>query len=121
MVLNTDESAGSTLVYNAEPLYFGATPESGEALSLEQETEAVIFNTLKDSVNDSSFSFSEDGKLVINFGDMIVQDAIDAIDTGNPVYDNAYKTFLNSANYSVSVVGDTVELNSTIKVTATRP
>lgn len=120
MILNDEESVGSCLVYDAEPLYYGATPESGEALSLEPETEALIFNTLKDSIKDDSFFFLEDGKLKIDFG-AILGRAISAVDTGNPAYDNAYKAFLNSASYEVKVEGDNVALNSTIKVVATRP
>ena len=120
MILNDEESVGSCLVYDAEPLYYGATPESGEALSLEPETEALIFNTLKDSIKDDSFFFLEDGKLKIDFG-AILGRAISAVDTGDPIYDNAYKAFLNSASYEVKVEGDNVALNSTIKVVATRP
>ena len=120
MLLNNEESTGSCLVYDAEPLYFGATPESGEALSLQPETEALIFSTLKDSIKDESFFFVDNGQLKIDFG-AILQNAIDSVNTGNLAYDTAYKAFLNSAQYHIQVVGDDVALNSTIKVVANRP
>ena len=120
MLLNNAESTGSKLVYNAETLYFGGTPESGETLSLEPETEALIFSTLKDAIKDNSFFFLEEGQLKIDFSAILTQ-AITSVNTGNPVYDTAYKEFLNNAHYQVSVVGDSVELNSSIKVVATRP
>lgn len=120
MLLNEEETTGSCLVYDAEPLYFGATPESGEALTLEPETESLIFNTLKDSIKDESFFFMEDGKLKIDFGAILTQ-AINGINSGNPVYDTAYKAFLNNANFEIGVVGDDVALNSSIRVVANRP
>ena len=120
MVKNEADSSGSCLVYDAEPLYYGATPEGGEPLTLEPETEALIFNTLKDAIKDESFFFLADGKLKIDFA-AIINDAISSINTGNAVYDAAYKAFLNNANYEISVVGDTVDLNSSIKVVANRP
>lgn len=119
MVKNTTESIGSKLVYDAEPLYFGATPESGEPLILDSETEAVIFNTLKDSIKDDSFVFLGDGKLEIDFSKIMTQ-AINSINTGNPIYDVAYKAFLNNANYSINVVGNSVDLNTSLKLVANR-
>ena len=120
MLLNTEDSGGSLLVYDAEPLYFGATEASGESLTLGSDTETLIFNTLKDSIKDNSFFFLEEGKLKIDFAAVLTQ-AKNSINTGNPTYDAAYKLFLNNAKFNVSVVGDTVDLNSTIKVVATRP
>ena len=120
MVKNETESSGSALVYDSEPLYYGATPESGEPLTLAPETETLIFNTLKDSIKDDSFIFLEGGKLKIDFAAIISNQLINSIDTGNPIYDAAYKAFLNNAHYEVSVVGDAVELNSSIKLVANR-
>ena len=119
MIKNSTESSGSCLVYDAEPLYFGATPESGEPMTLEPETETLIFNTLKDSIKDDSFVFLADGKLKIDFAAILTQ-AKDSISTGNPAYDLAYKTFLNHANYSIDIIGNTVEANSTLKLVANR-
>ena len=119
MVKNATESIGSKLVYDAEPLYFGATPESGEPLILDSETETVIFNTLKDSIKDDSFVFLGDGKLEIDFSKIMTQ-AINSINTGNPIYDAAYKAFLNNANYSINVVGNSVDLNTSLKLVANR-
>ena len=119
MVKNATESDGSKLVYDAEPLYFGATPESGEPLILESETETLIFNTLKDSIKDDSFVFMGDGKLEIDFSKIMTQ-AINSINTGNPVYDAAYEAFLNHANYSIDVVGNSVDLNTSLKLVANR-
>ena len=120
MLLNESESDGSCLVYDAEPLYYGATPEGGEPLTLQPETETLIFNTLKDSIKDDSFFFMEDGKLKIDFA-AILSDAKDAINTGDSAYDLAYKVFLNHADYDIQVIGDSVDVNSTIKVVANRP
>ena len=119
MVKNATESIGSKLVYDAEPLYFGATPENGEPLILDSETETVIFNTLKDSIKDDSFVFLGDGKLEIDFSKIMTQ-AINSINTGNPIYDAAYKAFLNNANYSINVVGNSVDLNTSLKLVANR-
>lgn len=120
MLLNDEESAGATLVYDAEPLYFGATPESGESLVLEQETEELIFKTLGESMTDGSFVFMENGKLKIDFS-AIRSQAINSVNTGNAVYDAMYKAFLNNANFEVNVVGDDVSANSSIKLVANRP
>ena len=120
MVKNATESSGSCLVYDAEPLYFGATPESGEPMTLSPDTETLIFNTLKDSIKDDSFVFLGDGKLQIDFAAILTQ-AVDSINTGNPVYDAAYKAFLNNhANYSIEVVGNSVDLNTSLKLVANR-
>ena len=119
MLLNSEESSGSCLVYDAEPLYYGATPASGEAITLAPETETLIFNTLKASIKDDSFFFLEDGKLKIDFSAILTQ-AINSINTGNVIYDTAYKAFLNSANYEISVVGDNVTDNSSLSVVANR-
>lgn len=120
MALNEGETTGSCLVYDAEPLYYGATPEEGEPLTLAPETETLIFNTLTDAIKDDSFVFLADGKLKIDFN-AIINQAIDSINTGNAIYDAAYTSFLrNHANYQISVVGDTVDLNSSLKVVANR-
>ena len=46
--------------------------------------------------------------------------AINSINTGNPIYDAAYKAFLNNANYSINVVGNSVDLNTSLKLVANR-
>lgn len=120
MILNETESTGSCLVYDAEPLYYGETPESGEPLTLAPETETLVFNTLKEAIKDDSFFFVAEGKLKIDFN-AILDEAISSISTGDPVYDLAYKTFLNHADYDIQVIGDSVDLNSSIKVIANRP
>ena len=120
MLLNEEESAGATLVYNAEPLYFGATPESGESLVLQQETEELIFSTLGESMDDGSFVFMNDGKLKIDFSAIKTQ-SINSVNTGNIIYDEMYRAFLSTAVYEVNVVGDDVTANSSIKLVATRP
>ena len=119
MVKNNTESSGSCLVYDAEPLYFGATPESGEAMTLQPETETLVFNTLKDSIQDDSFVFLADGKLKIDF-EAIIDQAANSINTGNAIYDAAYKAFLNHANYSIEVVGNSIDLNTSLKLVANR-
>ena len=108
------------LIYEADQLYFGGTDEAGKKLYLSGDTESLIFETLKDSIKDSSFSFSDDGVLTIDFA-AIIDDAKNMVNTGNAAYDTMYKTFLNEANYEVSVVGDNITDNSTIKITAKRP
>ena len=119
MTKNTTESGGSKLVYNAESLYYGATPEGGEPLTLAPETESLIFNTLTASIQDSSFVFLDDGKLEIDFAKIIDQ-AKTEINTGDLVYDLAYKTFLSNANYSIEVIGNSVDLNTSLKLVANR-
>lgn len=120
MILNDTESDGSCLVFDAEPLYYGETPEGGEPLTLEPETETLIFNTLKDAIKDDSFFFVGEGKLKIDFA-AILGEAISSINTGDPVYDVAYKAFLNHADFDIQIIGDTVETNSTLKFIANRP
>ena len=120
MTKNATESSGSKLVYNAEPLYYGATPEGGEPLTLAPETETLIFNTLTASIQDGSFVFLADGKLEIDFAKIITPSFINTIDTGNPIKDAAYKAFLNHANYQIEVTGDTVELNTSLTLVANR-
>ena len=119
MLLDEDNSAGLKLVYDPEPLYFGATPEDGMQLTLEDDTQKVIFNTLKDAMNgndDKSFTFSEDGKLTIDFG-TIVDDAIDNIDNSKL----AYKEFLtNNAEYELNVIAENVAANAVINIKANR-
>ena len=117
MLLNESESGGSKLVYDAEPLYYGATSETGDALSLAPETEDLIFATLKDAIKDNSFLFLEGGQLKIDFN-AVLHEAVNSVNTGNVTYDTLYKLFLNSAQYQVSVEGDAVEQNTTIKVVA---
>lgn len=120
MALNETDSTGTKLVYDAEPLYYGATPENGERLTLNSNTESLIFATLKDAVRDDSFFFLEEGKLAIDFG-AIINGAINSVNTGNAVYDEAYKNFLrNDADYQISVVGDNITDNSSIKIQANR-
>lgn len=120
MALDETSSSGTKLVYDAEPLYYGATKEDGTRLTLNAETQKLIFDTLKDSVKDDSFFFLGDGKLTIDFG-AIINGAISAVNTGNAVYDAAYKDFLsNHADYQIQVVGDNVEDNSSINIKANR-
>ena len=119
MTKNTTESTGSKLVYNAEQLYYGATPEEGDPLTLAPETETLIFNTLTASIQDSSFTFSADGKLEIDFG-ALAKGVAGSINTGNPIYDAAYNAFLASANYSIEVIGNSVDLNTSLKLVANR-
>ncbi|MBO4703312.1 MAG: hypothetical protein J5617_00570 [Bacilli bacterium] len=120
MLLDEERSSGTKLVYDAEALYYGATMENGEKLTLQEDTEQLIFDTLKDSVRDDSFFFVGDGKLTIDFG-AVINGAISAVNTGNPIYDAAYKEFLSShADYKIQVVGDSVEDNSTINIKANR-
>lgn len=119
MILNSTESSGSCLVYDSEPLYYGATPESGEPLMLSAETEALIFGTLTEAIKDDSFVFLSNGKLKIDFS-AIINQAVNSINTGDALYDLAYKSFLNHANYQISVVGDDVALNTSLKVVANR-
>lgn len=120
MLLDEASSSGTKLVYDAETLYYGATQENGEKLTLQEDTQKLIFDTLKDSVKDDSFFFVGDGKLTIDFG-AVIGGAISAVNTGNPIYDAAYKEFLgNHADYQIQVVGDNVEDNSTINIKANR-
>ena len=103
----------SVLMYEADQLYFGGTDENGKKLYLSGETESLIFETLKDSINDSSFSFYEEGILTIDFNAVIGE-------AKNMITDAPYKTFLNSASYEAKVEGDNVTDNSTIKIIASR-
>lgn len=58
--------------------------------------------------------------MTISF-DAFIDDAINSINTGNPTYDNLYKSFLqNDADFSIVVEGDEVTDNSVVKITATR-
>ena len=120
MALDEKASGGSKLVYAPESLYYGKTDENGERLALSEGTEKVIFDTLAESIKDDSFFFLANGKLTIDFG-AIITGAIGAINTGNPIYDAAYKAFLSeNADYEIKVVGENVTDNSTINIKATR-
>lgn len=113
-----EESNGSKLVYRSNPAYYGATDEEGKKLLLSSETESLLFDTLKDSIKDESFFFLDDGKLIIDFAN-IINTAINNVDSGNAAYDMAYKNFLNNADYQVTVAGS-LEDNASIQVEAIR-
>lgn len=105
------------LVYLPAKIYFGK--EAG-GLQLSEDSEKLVFDTLASSVNQSSFSFNSEGKMAIAF-DALIDQAIDSINTGNPLYDTQYKNFLrNDANISISVSGDSVTDNSLVKIQAVR-
>ena len=113
-----EESNGSKLVYRSNPAYYGATDEDGNKLLLSSETESLLFDTLKDSIKDESFFFLDDGKLIIDFAN-IINTAINNVNSGNAAYDMAYKNFLNNADYQVTVAGS-LEDNASIQVEAIR-
>lgn len=115
MELDAEESTNK-LVYKVKKVYFG---KEEKGLALSEDTQKVIFNTLAGAVNNSSFNFSNEGKMTISFAG-IIDAAINAIDTSNPV--NAqYKNFLqNNADLKVVVEGDNVTDNSVVKIKAVR-
>ena len=116
MTLDPTNDDDSKLVYIPSKLYFGK--ESGN-YAISEDTRKVIFDTLADTVNQKSFSFSRDGKMTISFAPLISQ-AINSIDTTNPIM-AAYKTFLDgNADISIKVEGDAVTDNSVVKIQAAR-
>ena len=111
---NTDSTK---LIYLPNKTYFG---KDNEGISLGPDSEDLIFDTLSNAITSSTFKFDENGTLTISFED-IIEDAISMIDTGNPIYDNMYKSFLqNESNQSVKVNGSKVEDNSEVVIVATR-
>ncbi len=116
MIIDTASTDSSKLVYKANKVYFG---KESNNLEISEETKNVIFETLAESVNQSSFKFDRDGKMTISF-DSLVSAAANSVDTSTPI-GLAYKQFLqNNADISVVVEGDAVTDNATIKIVATR-
>ena len=119
MLLDKDDNAsgGSKLVYNTSELYFGDTKEGGERISASDGTKSLMFQTLGSSVNCSSFSFSSDGKMTIDFSALVNQ-ATTLISAS----EFEYKEFLLNSNTTidVSVDGNNIADNSVIKIVANR-
>ena len=111
---NTDPEK---LIYDVENIYFGAEEEG---FDVSDETRSFLYETLAETIQDGAFTFSNDGKMTISF-DSFIDEAINSVNTDNPVYDNMYKSFLqNDADFSIVVVGDQITDNSTVRITATR-
>ena len=114
----TLDKAASTdkLVYKTSKVYFGKEDKN---LNISKETQQVIFDTLSQAMNQSSFKFSNDGTLTISF-DGLINTAINSIDTSNPI-SAQYKTFLqNNADLKVVIEGNNVTDNSLVKIQAKR-
>ena len=111
---NTDTSK---LVYKVDKIYFG---KESEGLFVSDDTKDVIFESLAESVNQSSFKFEREGKMTISF-DALLTTAINAVDTSSPI-GAAYKEFLQNSGtvFSVAVDGNAVTDNSSIKIVASR-
>ena len=104
------------LVYKPGDLYFG---KASENLTVSEESRKVIYETLAEAVDQSSFRFDRDGTMTISF-DSLLTNAINGIDTSNPIM-SQYKTFLqNNADISVTIEGDAVTDNSSVKIQAVR-
>ena len=104
------------LVYKPGNLYFG---KASENLTVSEESRKVIYETLAEAVDQSSFRFDRDGTMTISF-DSLLTNAINSIDTSNPIM-SQYKTFLqNNADISVTIEGDAVTDNSSVKIQAVR-
>lgn len=117
MELDTSNTDRQKLVYNPAKVYFGA--ESAN-LELSSDSKALVFDTLYRSVNQSSFKFDRNGKMTISFNTLIGQ-AINNIDTGDPIKNDLYKNFLrNNADISISVEGNAVTDNSKVIIQAVR-
>lgn len=117
MELDTANTDSQKLVYLPAKIYFG---KESENIQLSEDSEKVVFSTLADAVNQSSFRFDANGKLIISFSSLVDQ-AIDSINTGNLVYDTQYKNFLrNQADISISVDGNALTDNSLVKIKAVR-
>ena len=116
MALDTTNTDDRKLIYRPGKIYFGKEEGNYE---VSQDTKKVIFKTLANAVKDGAFKFDEDGKMTISF-DAILDNAIDSIDTSNPL--NAqYKNFLKyDADISIKVDGGAVTDNSRIKIQAVR-
>ena len=116
MIIDNSNADSSKLVYKVDKIYFG---KESEGLFVSGDTKDVIFETLAESVNQSSFKFEREGKMTISF-DALLTTAINAIDTSSPIA-QAYKEFLqNNATFSVAVDGNAVTDNSSVKIVATR-
>ena len=113
---NTNTDAGK-LVYKVDKVYFG---KESESLNISDDTKNVIFETLAESVNQSSFKFEREGKMTISF-DALLTTAINGVDTSSPI-GLAYKEFLQNSNtqFSVVVDGNAVTDNSSVKIVASR-
>jgi hypothetical protein len=116
MIVDNSNADHSKLVYKVDKIYFG---KESEGLFVSDDTKDVIFETLAESVNQSSFKFEREGKMTISF-DALLTTAINAIDTSSAI-GLAYKEFLqNNATFSVAVDGNAVTDNSSVKIVATR-
>ena len=117
MELDENNDDTSKLVYNSAGTYFG---KKSEQLSLSNDTEELIFETLADAVMSSTFQFSKEGTLTIAF-DNIINQSINMINTGDAAYDSMYKNFLaNGSTHSIRVNGEKVEDNAEVIISATR-
>ena len=116
MIVDNSNADSSKLVYKVDKIYFG---KESEGLFVSDDTKDVIFETLAESVNQSSFKFEREGKMTISF-DALLTTAINAIDTSSAI-GLAYKEFLqNNATFSVAVDGNAITDNSSVKIVATR-
>ena len=116
MIIDNSNADSSKLVYKVDKIYFG---KESEGLFVSDDTKDVIFETLAESVNQSSFKFEREGKMTISF-DALLTTAINAIDTSSAI-GLAYKEFLqNNATFSVAVDGNAVTDNSSVKIVASR-
>ena len=116
MDADTSNTDPHKLVYKPANLYFG---KASENLTVSDDSKKVIYETLAEAVDQSSFKFERDGTMTISF-DSLFTSAINSIDTSNPVMAQ-YKSFLqNNADVSVVVEGDNVTDNSMIKIQAVR-
>ena len=116
MIVDNSNTDSSKLVYKVDKIYFG---KESEGLFVSDDTKDVIFETLAESVNQSSFKFEREGKMTISF-DALLTTAINAIDTSSAI-GLAYKEFLqNNATFSVAVDGNAVTDNSSVKIVASR-
>lgn len=118
MLMDKDATAstGSKLVFNTNQMYFGGTQDGQDRISASDGTKSMIFSTIGGSVNCDSFSFSADGKLTIDFTNLINQ-ATNLIGAS----EFEYKDFLlHNARCDVSVEGNNITDNSVIKIVANR-
>ena len=107
---NTDNTK---LVYKTRDVYFGSLQED---LHLSPKAEDLIFDTLSNAISSSTFRFSKDGTMTIAF-DGIIDQAMNMINVGN----EEYKEFLkNNSTHSIRVVGEKVEDNAEVVISATR-
>ena len=111
--MSLEETSDAKLVYSIDDLYYGAS-NGAERFSASESTKQFIFKTLHTMASNDSFSFSEDGKMTIDFSQVINQST-------SGIADGPYKTFLdNNARFSVSVDGANVSDNAVIKIKADR-